>query len=415
MANTTRRRPSSPPLPKGDHEASLFSVPSNAWRIAGWALLPLRVFIGATFMFAGLQKLSNPDFFNANSPSGIQAQLIASIRVSPLHSLLGHFLPYAVALGVVISLGELAAGIGLFFGLWTRIAAIGGAAVSAMLFLTVSFHASPYYTGADIVWFFACLPFIVTGAGGAPSFDLWIQRRAARDEGAGDPSPVVLPFARVQEICGHYSKGTCSATGGDPCGPINCPAITGSRTPVSIIKKTPDAVDRRTVVIGSAAAVGVGIAGGVLAAGTAVMGRAIGGTPKESGSTSALGGSTTTSPSTPTTAGSSGTTTTSGTHAGTLLGAASAVPVGGAATFQAPNGEPGIVLQPTKGQFLGYDAICPHAGCTVGFSKAADLMVCPCHGSEFQVATGDVITGPSPTGLKKYVITESGGQLYLQA
>ena len=91
------------------------------------------------------------------------------------------------------------------------------------------------------------------------------------------------------------------------------------------------------------------------------------------------------------------------------------VPVGGAATFQTPSGDPGIVLQPTKGQFLAYDAVCPHAGCTVAFSKPADLMVCPCHGSEFQIATGDVISGPSPTGLKKYTVTESGGQLYLKA
>jgi thiosulfate dehydrogenase [quinone] large subunit len=76
--------------------------------MAGWALLPLRAFLGFTFCFAGLQKLANPNFFNANSPSGIQAQLIASIRISPLHSILGHFLHFATALGVLIALGELA-------------------------------------------------------------------------------------------------------------------------------------------------------------------------------------------------------------------------------------------------------------------------------------------------------------------
>ena len=73
------------------------------------------------------------------------------------------------------------------------------------------------------------------------------------------------------------------------------------------------------------------------------------------------------------------------------------------------------MLQPTKGQFLAYDAICPHAGCTVAFSKAADLMVCPCHGSEFKVSNGDVIAGPSPTGLSKWPIAQGGdGQLYVQ-
>ena len=51
----------------------------------GWALLPLRAFLGITFCFAGLQKLANPNFFDPNSPSGIQAQLVAANRTSPLH------------------------------------------------------------------------------------------------------------------------------------------------------------------------------------------------------------------------------------------------------------------------------------------------------------------------------------------
>ena len=92
------------------------------------------------------------------------------------------------------------------------------------------------------------------------------------------------------------------------------------------------------------------------------------------------------------------------------------MPVGGAATFTLPSGDPGIVLQPTKGQFLAYDAVCPHAGCTVSFSKAADLMVCPCHGSEFKVANGDVIAGPAPHGLTEYTVsTGTDGQLYVRA
>ncbi len=42
---------------------------------AGWVLLPLRVFLGFTFSFAGLQKLANPGFFDASNPASIQAQL----------------------------------------------------------------------------------------------------------------------------------------------------------------------------------------------------------------------------------------------------------------------------------------------------------------------------------------------------
>ncbi len=36
-------------------------------------LLPLRAFLGFTFCFAGLQKLANPQFFDAADPASIQA------------------------------------------------------------------------------------------------------------------------------------------------------------------------------------------------------------------------------------------------------------------------------------------------------------------------------------------------------
>ena len=56
--------------------------------MAEWALMPLRLFLGVTFIYAGLQKLANPNFFRAASPISIQAQLIASSHTSPLHAIL---------------------------------------------------------------------------------------------------------------------------------------------------------------------------------------------------------------------------------------------------------------------------------------------------------------------------------------
>ncbi len=62
-------------------------------------------------------------------------------------------------------------------------------------------------------------------------------------------------------------------------------------------------------------------------------------------------------------------------------------------------GDPGLVLQLTKDQFVAYDAVCPHAGCTVGYSAGAKLIVCPRHGSEFDPATGAVVNPPAQRGL----------------
>jgi len=72
------------------------------------------------------------------------------------------------------------------------------------------------------------------------------------------------------------------------------------------------------------------------------------------------------------------------------------------------------VIQQTSGQFVAFDAVCPHAGCTVGYQASAKIIVCPCHGSEFNPRTGAVETGPATSGLTSIKITEGpNGDLYV--
>ena len=90
------------------------------------------------------------------------------------------------------------------------------------------------------------------------------------------------------------------------------------------------------------------------------------------------------------------------------------MPVGGAAQFTDPaTGDPALVVQPTSGTFLAFDAVCPHAGCTVEYSQHAAMFVCPCHGSQFNGRTGAVETGPAQSGLAHIAIAEGpDGNLY---
>ena len=150
----------------------------------GRALLPLRAFLGFTFCFAGLQKLANPGFFQASNPGSIQAQLAGAARRSPIHALISPLTHLAVPLGLLIAVAELAIGLGTLLGLWQRLAAAGGVALSLMLFLTVSFHASPYYTGADIVFAFAWTPLLLAGGGPLLSADAAIAARARAQRGS---------------------------------------------------------------------------------------------------------------------------------------------------------------------------------------------------------------------------------------
>jgi thiosulfate dehydrogenase [quinone] large subunit len=378
--------------------------------MAEWALLPLRLFLGATFAYAGLQKLANPNFFRAQSPISIQQQLIAASHTSPIHALLIHLITFAKPIGLIIAFAEVAIGVGVLLGLWTRIAAIGGAILSLSLFLTISFHASPYFTGADIVFFFAWMPFIIAGGGARLSADAWIAKHVAKKEGVASPELVAIPFATVQRICGNFHAGACAARAGLACDQAVCPVLLGDRAPL-VTRVAIDSVDRRALVVGGVVAAGVGAAALIFGGTVADTGKMIGGVkgPKDTSTQLTLPVS-----DTPTTTGPS-TGPSTPTTSGTLLGAAKDVPDGHAASFTIPSsGDPGIVIH-ADGGFFAYDAVCPHAGCTVGYYAANNIILCPCHGSEFTVTTGAVVDGPAPHGLLKLKIAEgSNGNLYLQ-
>jgi thiosulfate dehydrogenase (quinone) large subunit len=111
----------------------------------------------------------------------------------------------------------------------------------------------------------------------------------------------------------------------------------------------------------------------------------------------------------------SGTTGGSTSSDGTLIGPAADVPVDQSATFTVPGtSDPGLVIQEAKGEFVAYNAVCPHAGCTVAYFASNDIIACPCHGSEFQVSNGDVIVGPATVGLTALTVTVKDGQLYVK-
>ncbi len=85
--------------------------------------------------------------------------------------------------------------------------------------------------------------------------------------------------------------------------------------------------------------------------------------------------------------------------------AASDVPVGGGVIDAAS----GVVLtQPTAGEFVAFDATCPHRGCLVR-AVAAGTVNCFCHGSRFRITDGAVVGGPAPAPLTRLdvVVTDA--------
>ena len=146
-----------------------------------WILLPLRGYLAVAFLYAGISKIADRRFLDASSPDSMHATLLAVRDQSPIGGLLGPVANHSFAFGLLMALGEIAVGLGVLLGLFARAAAAGGIVLALSLFLTVSWGADPWYTGADIVYAFALTPVLLAGAG-PWSADAWL---AARDRASG--------------------------------------------------------------------------------------------------------------------------------------------------------------------------------------------------------------------------------------
>ena len=81
------------------------------------------------------------------------------------------------------------------------------------------------------------------------------------------------------------------------------------------------------------------------------------------------------------------------------------VPVGGAVAVDI-DGAPSIVSQPEAGTVVAFTAICTHQGCKV--TPADAKLDCPCHGSQFDAFTGEVLRGPAEAPLTAVAVAVEG-------
>lgn len=93
---------------------------------------------------------------------------------------------------------------------------------------------------------------------------------------------------------------------------------------------------------------------------------------------------------------------------GRLLAAVDKVPQGGGLILTSP---PIVLTRTSSGDLHAFSAVCTHQGCKVD-KIASGTIDCPCHGSQFDANTGEVVTGPASSGLKSIPVEIREGSIY---
>ena len=279
-------------------------------------MFPLRLFLGLTFVYAGLDKvLFDSTFLDSASPTSLLSQLQGFAHTSPLAPLITAIgEPLVGPIGLAMAIAEIAVGLGALTGLLPRASAWGGFAIAILLWLTASFAIHPYYLGPDLPYAAGWLTLALVGDG-----DVYNARASV----------------------GRWLVGLgLGAPGADP--------------------------ERRRLIEGA------------LLGGIAIITGGFGwllGEPGRSSLTAELQAGPTP---TPTPLGSGPAATPKG-----AIGTMASLRQQSAIAFNVPSqassfaGDPGVVVLLSDGTAVAYDAVCTHAGCTVGFDPSSRRPVLP--------------------------------------
>jgi 3-phenylpropionate/trans-cinnamate dioxygenase ferredoxin subunit len=96
------------------------------------------------------------------------------------------------------------------------------------------------------------------------------------------------------------------------------------------------------------------------------------------------------------------------------LGAAGDVPEGEVRAFDV--GGTTVAVAHVEGSWFAFDDTCTHRQCSLSEGEVwGDVIMCPCHGSEFSLATGEVMNGPATDPVRSYEVRVEGDELQVSA
>ena len=195
----------------------------KSWTHQSWSVRLLRLWLGITFTYAGLDKALDGGFLNPEATTYIGKQLAGFAQQSPISPLLNKMVEHATLVGVGTMVGEIAIGLATLFGVLPFLAAIAGAGLSASLWLSSSFYTTPYFLASNTAYLIMWLVFAlsVMPRKRTVSRVLNVDRRSAIGVGVVGVLSIAFAalgnfFARPAKIVSSGSRIVTKKGGGAP-------------------------------------------------------------------------------------------------------------------------------------------------------------------------------------------------------
>jgi nitrite reductase/ring-hydroxylating ferredoxin subunit len=96
------------------------------------------------------------------------------------------------------------------------------------------------------------------------------------------------------------------------------------------------------------------------------------------------------------------------------VGKADDVPVGEARAFDV--GGTVVAVAHTEGAWFAIDDTCTHRQCSLAEGDIYEgVVTCPCHGSEFDLSSGEAVNGPAEDPVRTYEVRVEGEEVQVRA